>query len=291
MAESLMQDLKTRTAPEKARQSLTAMRKILAGAGPDLKAQVSLESERLTSVFGHSWRTALASRARDLAPWPLDFFLFIWNRLTGIFRRGGSGQSPGPELPPPELTTLTRRLENLHAEMTRALVSERTSLGQWWMNRLQSTPPPEEAAPAAARNLVMDGRKKQDEITRQQRWRVKHHFLPFLVLAYPFLPLAAAWLLNLTSGANAASGANIELSLGWKDVLYLVEIVLGIYLLETVYFAYSLDRRAVKALGELAEIWETTLSGLVEIQINKPAAAFEAAVQEEIAIIQALPNP
>jgi GTPase SAR1 family protein len=291
MADHLRRELQALAAPDQARPSLAAMGRLLEGAASDLKTQVRLESQRLITVFGRSWRTALAAQARDLAPWPLDFFLFIWNRLGKIFTGGRAGQHPGPELIPPDLTALTRRIETMRLEMTRTLGPEGATLGRSWINELRKSPPLEEAAAAAARSLVLDGRQKQEELTRQHRWRIRQHLLPLLVLAYPFLPLALAWVLALISSTDAAPGANVEFYSGWKDALYLVETVLGLYLLETVYFAYSLDRRAGLALEELAKVWETTLTGLVQIQINTPARAFESAVLEEIDLIQAWPHP
>ena len=291
MASGLRQEVRAQAAPEKARSALTVMADVLDRAGPDLSAQIHLESERLSSIFGRAWRRALASKARDLAPWPLDFFLFIWNRLVKLFTAGRSGQNPGPEMPLPDLSGLTRRLENLGAEVSRALGSEGTVLKQSWNRELASALPLEEAAAAASRDLALAGQQKQAEITRQHRWRIKHHLLPFLVLVYPFLPLAAAWLLPLLSGNQTQSGTNLELYLGWKDALYLVELVVGLYLLETVYFAYSLDRRCGLAVNDLGKRWEAILAELVRTRINLPATAFETAVSQEINLIAAWPEP
>ncbi|MFH1091747.1 MAG: hypothetical protein V1742_09290, partial [Pseudomonadota bacterium] len=121
-------------------------------------------------------------------------------------------------------------------------------------------------------------------LARKHHWIIRHHLLPVLALVYPLLPLAFSRLFPPAAGASDA----IRLDLSWQDVPPLLGAVVGLYLVETLYFAYSLDRSAGRALQELVRRWETRLTELIQKDQFEPVLEFKRRMEKEIETVQAL---
>jgi len=272
---------------EKAETGLARLNEHLGRGRRIFTELVDLESRSALTRQRRAWVTGLSAGARDRAPWPLSFFLFIWDRLAGLFSRRPD-QEEGPELPQPSLIGLARRMSTWRTEVLHSFGHVEAGPSQNLAQRLAETPDPEASVEAAGQALAAEGLKRTQEFTRRHRWRIRHHILPFLVLAYPYLPLAAAWLWPYVSGQPLESAPAVQLVLGWRDVWPLLLTVVGLYLLETVYFAFSLHRKAGRVLTELGREWQDLLLQMIQMDLLKPVEAFASALAEETAAVKDL---
>ena len=225
------------------------------------------------------WRAGLTAGARDRAPWPLNFFFFIWDRITALFSRGREPGDDALALPRPEVEGLARRMTAWQDEMSAAFGPGPSIPGQVLAGRLDETRPLKEKLEAGAEAMVAQGLDKSRKLTRRYGWRVRHHLLPLLVLVYPLLPAAAAWLFP---GQTSGTGLAVKLNVTWADVLTIVETILALYFIETLYWAFSLDRAAGRALDQLAGEWRAYLAETVQSNITAPAQDFARQLEEEI---------
>ncbi|MDY6850584.1 MAG: GTPase domain-containing protein [Thermodesulfobacteriota bacterium] len=279
---SLLTGIKAVAAPDRAGAGLERLKKTLAHDREEAAGHARSESQRLLTILGRPWRAGLAAGARDHVPWPLNFFLFIWDRLAGLFPRRQGPVEDTQALTRPEMSGLTRRLTAWRGEMLAAFGPEKSGPGRALAALLNGTPSPEETAKSAVEALISQGFQAAQTLTRRYGWRVRHHLLPLFVLAYPFLPLAAAWLYPQESRPA------VQLSVSWSDILPLLETVLGLYLVETIYYAFSLDRAAGRALSGLAEKWQTSLTDIVRKDLITPVEGFASSMEAEIKAVEDL---
>jgi|GEM_PF-2463224 len=248
---------------------------------------VDVESRRVIARQRRAWVAGLSAGARDRAPWPLNFFLFIWDRLAGLFSRRPDHEE-GHELPQPSLIGLSRRMSTWRTEALHSVGSVETALSHNLAQKMGDLPAPESSVEAAGQALAAQGLKRTHEFTRGHRWWLRHHILPFLVLAYPYLPLAAAWLWPHISGQPRETAPAVQLVLSWRDVWPLLLTVVGLYLLEAVYFAFSLNRKAGRVLTGLGREWQALLLQMIQADQLEPMKTFAAALTKEIAAVRDL---
>jgi len=268
-------------------KGLNRLKENLRRGGEVFSELVEMESRSALTRQGRAWVTGLSAGARDQAPWPLSFFLFIWDRLTGLFPRRPD-QEEGPGLPQPTLIGLARRMSTWRIEVLHSFGHVEAVPAVNLAQRLAELPDSEASVEAAGQALAAEGLKRTQEFTRRHRWRIRHHLLPFLVLAYPYLPLAAAWLWPYVSGQPLENAPAVQLVLGWRDVWPLLLTVVGLYLLETVYFAFSLNRDAGRVVTALFQEWQALLLEMIRTELLKPVEAFASALAEETAAIKDL---
>ena len=255
MTSGLVEDVRSAAWLDRTRLGLEKLDRCLDQGRRDAETLAVSEGRRLETILARDWRSGLAAEARGRAPWPLDFFLFLWDGLLDIFRRK-TARDPGV-LPDPDLTSLIKRLWAWRSEAAGVFGPQTTPPGRALAARLEASDAPEEAAAEGAAILVEEGLGRSKALSRRFRWRVRHHVLPLLILIYPFLPLAAAWWAGRAEGGVTTG---IEFSAGWRELLSLAEAVLGLYLLETLYFTYRLNRAASTGLREMARAWPARLT-------------------------------
>ncbi len=281
----LSHDLSAEADTEKASAGLAVLREKLEEAEREIQGQVRAEAAAVTGAMRPHWRNGLAALARERAPWPLGFFIFVWDRLTGLFsrRRTAAGST---SLPAPELTALTRRLESWRGEISEAFGPGDTAPGLNFRQRLGQLPRSEAITGAASEALIEQGGRQAAGLAGRYRWRVRHHLLPLAVLGWPFLPLILNFFWPALTGQAGDAAPLVRLSLGWHDLLSLLEIVLGIYLLETVHYAFSLDRAAGRALDAFTGQWRAYVNDMISADLIGPAAETAAVMEEEIRLIE-----
>ena len=286
MTRDLLADLVREADTGQARKGLERLDAALGQGEADVTRLVDSEAGRLRTTLSRSWRAGLSAEARERSPWPLNFFLFLWDRLTGLFGKTAPAEHPSG-LPRPEKVVLVRRLETWRAELSSAFGPDDPPPARACRARLDALPDPDALAESGARDLLADGMEASRKLARRYRWHVRHHLLPLLALAYPFLPLLAAWVFpEQTSGQSG--GLSVRLTVGWGDVLPLAEVLLGLYLVQTLYFAFSLDRAAARSLDDLAAGWGKDTRARLQTALIEPVRRFRSELEAEIAAVEAL---
>lgn len=287
MTESLLSDIKQAAGPDQAETALERMKGAVEQASKDLTVLLESQARRMTAVLSGPWRRALSASAKEQAPWPLDFFLFIWGGILGVFSRRIEGNGETSGLPEPNLSALKNRLTILRSE-SEAVLKGRAPAQKEFEVRLSRAPKPEVTVETGGADLIALGVKSGENLAGKRRLRIKHHILPFLTAAYPFLPFFLVWLLALTSPESAQTAPKVELSLSWSDIQSLILAVIGLYLIQTIYFAYNLNRASSKALFSLVKTWKTDFLELMDTDQLRPIQLFINDLEEEIEETRAL---
>jgi len=291
MSTSLITDLTASAAPESIRYRLERLDQILSRGRRDMADLLLAEAERTSTVMRGSWRSGLTADARDRSPWPLNFFLFVWDGLTGLLPGRKQARDHERQLPQPELVALSRRLETWRSELLAVFGPGETAPGDYFKTYLAQMPSAAQVTEAGSQALMAAGLEKAKEVSRRYRWRIRHHWLPVLVLLYPLLPLILSWGLPRLFGQTDPTGLTIpqvQLVMGWRDVWPLLGTVGGLYLLETIYFAFSLDRRAMRILDRMVKEWRVRMIDLIEKELMGPVEAFTTRLAEEIEMVNHL---
>ncbi|MFH1137512.1 MAG: GTPase domain-containing protein [Pseudomonadota bacterium] len=279
LIEKLEDDILGAAGLETARAGLARLRDASARGRAEAGEAIQAEARRFEATLGRSWRKGLAAEARSRAPWPLDFFLFIWDRLLGLFSRRSAPNPAGREWPNPEPTLLLHRLAAWQSQT--ALVFGTGADAGVLRGLLEKRTDAAETAVASTQLLDHLAREKSGRLAKSFKWRFRQHLLPLVVAAYPLAtPLAA-----LIAGESPGPAMG---TMNSRDVLYLVEVVIGLYLLETVYYVYKLDRGAGRGLAELARDWSAGLSTLADEMFFLPLEKFALDLAGEVAELEAL---
>lgn len=282
MSTAVLQDLEKEAGLESAALSLSRLRTLLEQGRMEFDGVIRSESISIVTALKKQWRKGVTAQARERIPWPLDFFIFIWNSLAGLFRRNKEEDVLAGPLPKPDLILLEKKLKTWMTEVNNALPGKEPAAG------IDDSAKQLETIKTGASYLTQSGLEISAKLSRRFRWRIKHHVLPLLVLVYPFLPLLTSWLIGLTSGQDSSGSAGVQLSMGWSDVLPLIQVIAALYLLETIYFVYSLDRAAGRALLDMAARWEEQMKKTVNEQIFKPVELIIDELSEEMATVREL---
>jgi hypothetical protein len=237
--------------------------------------RIESEVRRLKTTLGPLWRATLSEAARQQTPWPLDFVLFIWSRLPILFSPRSEPDSP-PAAPEPDWKPLLKGLADWQEELTATLTrppDERKDDGpaqafeQALAVDVQSGTIDQEAR--LAWNEAVNASTRG--LARRFHWRISHHLLPLLILAYPVLPMFAAWLGERLWGYSPVEGGPAPwLIISWRELLTLIEMVAGVYLVETIYYAFSLEKAAGRAWRDLVQAWREISAGLGEQRLTRP---------------------
>jgi GTP-binding protein EngB required for normal cell division len=288
MTEALISDLSASAECNKARQALTQLMEVLDKCEQEIDRHLRLEAHRLTSLYSRPWRTALTSGARGRAPWPLDFILFIWDRVIGLIPNRRKRSDGTIHWPQPDLAPMARRIEIMFAETLFAFGPESSPPKEMLRQRLNQSPSPGDIAETGRTALVQQALDHSRQLTRRYHWRFRHHVLPAFVLVYPFLPMFLSFGLTLLTGRSQESTTTVTVSLGWRDILTVIEVIVGLYVVEAIYFSFSLDNSARKSLDRLIEEWEMRFRRIVRETQFEPARVFSRELAEEIEVVNRL---
>lgn len=288
MTESLVSDFQMAADVPRVREAISRLDMGLDRGRQELESLVESESRRLGTILRKPWRDGLTAAARDHAPWPLGFFLYIWAGIKGLVGRGKTGGFDLSQLPPPDLNVLTGRLKALLDEAAFVLPSKGIETGPALEERFDRLPRPEKFSQAGGALLSQAAIKNSNQLARRFRWRIRHHLLPLLVVIYPYLPMIVAGIGGLFTDQVQPAAPSVHVTIGMKDLLPLLEIVLGLYLVETVYFAYRLDRAAGRAIDQLSKIWATGLLEGLKTDLLTPLEAIYRDLEQETARVEAI---
>lgn len=242
----------------------------------DIGAIVVSESRSIYTVYKSAWRDALTAGVREHAPWPLDFFIFIWDRIVGLFRRRKDVEQQVAVMPNPEMAALLRRLVTFRAECERSLGAVSRRPAAYLAELFKNSDEPENVVRNSGVYIRNEAFNASEKLKKKFRWRIRHHLAPALILIYPFAPILINLATALATGENPGDSVNINITLGWRDFISILEIVAGVYVLTTLYYIYSLERTAVKMLGELSARWGTYISEAVDMAVFRPVSEFKA---------------
>ena len=273
MASRLEKDVLDGAGPDQARAGLDRLRDILVQGRAEADEAIQGEARRFGSVLGKSWRKGLAAQARSNAPWPLDFFLFIWDHVTGLFRRK-KDEPDKRDWPNPEPTVLLRRMKAWQSRAA-GILGPQASPAALALRKVISRAAVDTQAEASIEILDELAQKKSDRLARTFRRRIRHHLLPLIILIIPFIPMITALVNNVDVKWSLQTNSLL-------DYLYYLAGIAGVYLVETVYFAYKLDRAAGKGLTDIAQGWSKTMSAFTEELIFQPIDKFADKLAGEI---------
>lgn len=287
MTAKLVSDLEDAASTDRARNAGDRLNKVLITGREDIRSISADEAEVLETTLRRPWKETLSSGARDRAPFPLDFLIFIWDRITSPFRsKAGTGE---PEAwPLPSLAALSRRLAAFRGESMTVLGDPNSQLAQALDARWQGAPGVEVTVKGAIEALEPMARKLAENVRRKHHWIVRHHLLPLFVVAWPFLPVLLAFLTQLIQGQSGGSMADVQVKLGWGDVWPLIQAVAVLYILEAVFFLYRLDRKAAKALSDIVGEFESALVRMADAEQVSVLESFIADLGEEIEAVEKL---
>ena len=281
---SLRRDFVNAADPDQAATWLRRLREALQRGRRDADNLIDAEAARLGSTLGRAWRRGLSAGAREKAPWPLDFFIFIWDGLRGLVPGSRDKTTGAPALPRPELAGLGRRLETWQAEMGASFGPGENHLRRDWQKQGFGPTGVPDLVKLGEGNLAAKGAAAAARIAKKHRWRLRHHLLPVLVLIYPILPLILSWLpVGVSSGASTT---DITLYVSWRDLVSVLEVVIGLYVLQSIYFAYSLDRKAGRVLAALIDEWAAETKNLVRTNVDEPAEKFIGRLEGQIEAVR-----
>lgn len=286
--ESLLADFRTSARLDFAEKGLTQLRGRLDQGRDDLNRLVDIEARTVLGVLRPSWKAGLVSEIRDRRPWPFGFFLFIWERLATLWNRNQAARNESSALPRPDLGGLNRRMETWRAELPAAFGPDESGPGQALARHIAGLPSPDETIRTAADALVSQGLQRAKRLTRRYRWRIRHHLLPLLVLAYPFFPLLWAGIWPLWTGAPPETAPVVQLAVGWRDLLPLLEVLVGLYLVETIYYGFSLDRASGRALDDLIREWRSYVIDMIRVDLIGPVEEFASGLAEELSAVKSM---
>jgi GTPase SAR1 family protein len=279
MVERLKKDLKDAARPDSAQRGLNHLRSAVADGRKSAANLARSESVRLTAVLGPAYQEALAGPARRRAPWPLDFFLFVWHGLTGLLRRSKPAER-ARTWPEPDLEALQRRLSSW-LEAFRSAFEPGSPADRALEAHLSQRADQTSVADAGAQALADGADRRSRRLARRFHWRVRQHLLPALVLIYPFTP----YFFSLVAGGDAP---RIELAVSWRDLWPLIQVVVGLYVVETIYWAYRLDRAARRALDQLVAEWAKGLEEQIDRNLFQPADDFADRLADELGALHDL---
>ena len=291
MAEALLREIGRSADPERTRAGLEGAAEFTDRLEKELAAAVASVGESLTTVLLRSWSRRLTLGARERAPWPLDFFLFIRDRLSGLVIRrpaepGADESRAAAPLPEPDTSLMNRRLDSWRAESRAVFGPSMAAAGKGWRDLLQSLPPPGDLPLSQA--LTDAGMKASRDLQKRFKWRVRHHVAPLVVSAYPFIPMLIGLLTDLLAGEAASTRQTVQIVVGWRDVFPVLGAVVGLYALQTVYYSYSLHKAAAKEIGRLARQWEKDMGRAVQERVLAPIRSFLQQAGEELRYMDAL---
>ncbi|MEW6266416.1 MAG: GTPase domain-containing protein [Thermodesulfobacteriota bacterium] len=264
---ALLADLETAAAISAAAEYKVKLLNSLAAIRRDSAALIQAEAQNLIRLLGPSWKAGLISSPRRNAPWPLNFILFIWDGLTGLIIRRKAEETRAPAWPRPELISLTGRVTVWRKEIGNPGFRDGSAPVRILATLLDQGASLKELTDNAASALAVRGPDEAARLAGRFRWRFRHHLLPLLVLVYPFLPVVLRWLEVLIAGHQVQSDPGVLPAWGWPDLLNLLEILVGLYLLETVYFVFKLDQAAARKLNEMVEKWAEGLGRSLEMNL------------------------
>ena len=95
MTTAAITDVEKSAAPNRARDAGDKLANILTTGREDIRAISADEAEALGTTLRRPWKETLSAGARDRAPFPLDFLIFIWDRVTSPFRSKAAHVEPG----------------------------------------------------------------------------------------------------------------------------------------------------------------------------------------------------
>jgi GTPase SAR1 family protein len=287
MTASLVSDLVKAAAPDKARAAGDKLANVLTAGREDIHSISADEAEALGTTLRRPWKETLSAGARDRAPFPLDFLIFIWDRITSPFRSKAAKAETGA-WPLPSLAAFSRRLKAFQSESRTVLGDPNSRLARALDQRWQTGTEIDATVRGAIEALEPMARKRADRVRRKHRWIIRHHLLPLLVIAWPFLPLVMAYLAPLIQGQPGGTVADVQIKLGWGDIWPLIQAVAVIYVLEAVFFLYRLDRKSAKALSDIVREFETILVRRADADQLAVLESFLADLADEIKAVEKL---
>lgn len=282
MAGQLLTSVINAAKPANHSQALSRFRELLTLVRTEVTREVALAAGSLMTSFSRSWQQALTKPARDNAPWPLDFFLYIWGELRRVWARGSDNEAL--TWPPPDLTTVTRRLNSWSGEVKEIWNTAGTPAGVNLIKRLSQASPPDVVV-AGTKSLIARGPETAAQVRRQVKWRFRHHLLPLLLIIYPFLAWATAYL-----AAGTGSQSVFQFQIRLSDGLWWLLAGISVYLLETSYYLYTVHRQAARALARLAHNWANELNHELDDEIFSPAENMARQLSKELDTLAALTN-